>query len=489
MADTPDLTISSVTVVDGSGAPAFVASVDVRGDRITAVRTSGEAPAEAAHVIDGSGLTLAPGFIDVHCHDDYAVLVAPDHPCKTLQGVTSVVNGNCGMSPAPENEMVPGAPTFPRFADYFDRLESDPPAVNVATLVGHGAIRSGVMGLRTDRHPSRSERTQMAADLETALNDGVIGLSSGLAYEPGCYSDVAEMSGLAQQVADVGGIYTTHMRNEADDLLDSIEESIAVAEASGVRLQISHLKAGGRNNWGAVVDALQMIDEARGRGVDVMADQYPYTRGSTLLDQIIVAGGLDGASAFGGMSTDQVQIAAAPGHPEWEGRTITEIAVDAGIAPREMADRILDAEGRACIVVVDMMSDDDVATVLRHPTVMIGSDGIPVGDKPHPRLSHTFPRVLGRFVREQQLLDLPTAVHRMTGMPAARFGFTGRGVIEPGAFADLVLFDAEAIVDTGTYAEPNSVPEGIAGVWVNGERVAEHGEVTGARPGRVVRRA
>jgi N-acyl-D-aspartate/D-glutamate deacylase len=391
------------------------------------------------------------------------------------------------MSPAPDNPMLPGVPTFPRFADYFDRLESDPPAVNVATLVGHGAIRSAVMGLRTDRRADADELAQMASHVEAALADGAVGLSSGLAYEPGRYSDVAEMISLTRLVADAGGIYATHMRNEADQLLESIDESIAVAEGSGVRLQISHLKAGGRDNWGRVVDALERIDAARARGVDVLAAQYPYTRGSTLLDQIIVGGALDGTSAFGGMTTDQVQIAAAPRHPEWEGKSITEIAEVEGVPPRTMADQILEAEGRACIVVVDMMSADDVATVVRHPVVMIGSDGVPMGDKPHPRLGHTFPRVLGRFVREQHLLDLPTAVHRMTGMPAKRFGFTDRGTIEAGRFADLVLLDTSTVVDTGTYTEPTAIPTGIAGVWVNGQRVIADGRTTDARPGRVVR--
>ena len=290
-------------------------------------------------------------------------------------------------------------------------------------------------------------------------------------------------------VARAGGVYATHMRNESEGLVDSIDESIAVSEATGVPLQISHLKASGRANWGAVVEALARIDEARAGGVDVMADQYPYTRGSTLLEQIVNAGALDGPSAFAHVEPRHLLIAAAPGHPEWEGRDIEEIAVAEGVSGREMADRIVEAEGRRCFVVIDSMDETDVRTVMAHPAVMTGSDGVPGGSRPHPRLHHTYPRVLGRYSREEGLLELADAVHRMTGMPAARFGFADRGVIRAGAYADLVLFDTEKIIYTGTYTDPTTVPQGIVGVWVNGEQVVRDGAVTGARPGRVVRRA
>lgn len=487
-----DLRFTSVEIVDGTGAAGFIGDVDVSGDRIADVRRSSEAqPSEwrddVATAIDGTGLVLAPGFIDVHCHDDWAVLAEPDHRFKTLQGVTSIVNGNCGMSAAPATDMVPGVPTFGRLAGYFAELEERPAAVNTASLVGHGAIRTAVMGLRTDRAPDRDERRQLADRLAEALADGAVGLSSGLAYEPGRYSAPDELIELCRIVAEVGGIYATHMRDEADGLIASIAESIDVAERSDVRLQISHLKAAGRDNWGRVVDALRMIDEARDRGVDVMADQYPYTRGSSLLEQIVNGGALDGPSPFGTITTDDIVVAAAPQHPRWEGLTVSEIARSEGVRPREMAERIVEEEGRRCIAVIDIMDDTDVATVMRHPQVMIGSDGVPLGDKPHPRLGHTYPRVLARFVRERSLLDLATAVHRMTAMPAERFGFEDRGVIRAGAFADLVLFDPATILDTGTYADPNSVPIGIMGVWVNGDRVVVDGEVTGSRPGRVVR--
>jgi N-acyl-D-amino-acid deacylase len=482
-----ELRIANASVLDGTGAPETIADVVVRGDRIEAVDPPSADPAPDG-AVDGTGLVLAPGFVDVHTHDDWTLLLAPEHHCKTRQGVTSVVIGNCGSSVFPATENLLGMPGFDRLADYFDALDECSPAVNVAALAGHGSMRTSVMGLRTDRAADAGEMAELGRLTEQAMADGAVGMSSGLAYEPGRYSAPDELVALNRIVAAAGGIYATHMRDEADGLLASVDESIAVAESSGVALQISHLKAAGSANWGMVADALERVDAARARGLDVMADQYPYTRGSSLLEQVVNGGALDGSSAFGTLTTDQVHVAAAPTNPHWEGRTITEIAAAEHVAPRAMADRIIESEGRRCVVVIDIMSEDDVRRVMAHPAVMFGTDGLPVGDKPHPRLAHTYPRVLGRYVREQRLLGLPEAIHRMTQMPARRFGFEDRGEIRVGAFADLVLFDPATVADTGTYADPGTVPDGIHGVWVNGRRVVDHGEATDERPGRVIRR-
>lgn len=482
----PEITrFRNVTVFDGSGAPGFTADVEIDGDRIVNVGVATEAN---AHEIDGTGLALAPGFIDVHTHDDIAVMVHPDHACKTLQGVTSVVVGNCGMSAAPVSDDPLGFSRHPRVADYLRQVEAAEPAVNVGALVGHGTVRAAVMGLKTDREPDDLEREAMIQHVAAAMEDGALGMSSGLAYEPGRYAAHDELVDLAEVVAAAGGVYTTHMRDEGRDLVGSIEESIAVSEATSVPLQISHLKASGRDAWGKTAAALAVIDAARERGVDVMADQYPYTRGSTLLEQIVGAGALDGPSSFAHVQPKDLLIAAAPANPHWEGSTIEEIAGVEGVTGREMADRIVEAEGRNCFVIIDSMSEDDVREVIQHPAVMTGSDGVPGGSRPHPRLHHTYPRVLGHYSREEGLLELADAVHRMTGMCADRFGFEDRGAIRPGAFADLVLFDPDTIIDTGTYTDPTTVPAGIHGVWINGERVVADGAVTGARPGRIVRR-
>ena len=483
----PDFTIVNATVVDGTGAPGFVADVAVAGDRILSVAPPAN-DATQGLVIDGTDQVLAPGFVDVHTHDDWSVLAKPVHSDKTLQGVTSVVVGNCGISPFPATDNQPSLPAFDRLSDYFAALAEARPAVNVSALVGHGSIRSAVMGLRTNRAPDRDETKELLRLTKDAMDDGAIGMSSGLAYEPGRYAAPDEMTGLATVVAEAGGIYTTHMRDEADTLLDSIDESIAVAESSGVALQISHLKAAGANNWGAVNQALERIETARGRGVDVMADQYPYTRGSTLLEQVVSGGGFDGPSAFGTLTTDEVIVAASPNNPDWEGKTVTEIAAEHHVDPRQMADLIVEAEGRDCVVVLDLMAEDDVRTVMANPVVMVGSDGIPLGDKPHPRLGHTYPRILGRYVREFKLLSLPEAIHRMTQMPAQRFGFTDRGEIRPGAYADLVLFDPATVLDTGTYTDPTTTPIGINGVWVNGQHVIDTGKSTNNRPGQIITR-
>jgi N-acyl-D-amino-acid deacylase len=479
--------IENATIVDGSGDDPFVGWITIAGDRIMAVGTDA-APADAEHTIDGTGLVLAPGFVDVHTHDDIAVVRRPEHGCKTLQGVTSVVVGNCGISPAPPAEdNALGPATHRSMGEYLAAVEEAQPSVNVAALVGHGTIRSAVMGLYNEAEASETELGEMLDVLREAFDDGAVGWSTGLAYEPGRYAPESELSAFAQVAADHGAIYTTHMRNESDGLLASIDESIALAEAHDMALQISHLKAAGTQVWGEVVPALERIDAARGRGVDVMADQYPYTRGSTLLEQIVRGGALDGGSSFANMTPDQVLVASAPGHPEWEGKTLEEIGADHDTDPREMADVIVGAEGRNCIVVLDNMSEDDVRTVLAHPAVMVGSDGIPAGRKPHPRLGHTYPRILGRYVREAGIVGLADMVRRMTAVPAARFGFVDRGEIRAGAFADLVLFDPATIVDTGTWTEPNVAPAGVVGVWVNGQRVVEAQQVTGERPGRVIR--
>jgi N-acyl-D-amino-acid deacylase len=485
VADQHDLVIRAATVFDGTGATGVVADVAVDGDRIVDVGPDVRA---GRREVTAGGLALAPGFIDVHTHDDWALLVQPDLPFKTQQGVTTVVTGNCGFGPAPVTDVAFGPSTFERMRDFLARIEEVAPAVNVAALAGHGSIRAAVMGTKTPRRADAAERARMAELLDAALVDGAIGMSSGLAYEPGRYAGPDEIAELAALVAAVDGVYTTHMRDESDGLLASVDEAIRVGEVTGVKVQISHLKANGRRNFGGARSALDRIEQAQHRGIDVMADQYPYTRGSTLLEQVVAAGAFDGASPFGDLKGDQVLIAAAPRRPEWEGRTIAELAHEQGLTDKEMAESVVAALGRTCIVVLDTMDEDDVRLIMRHPSVIIGSDGIAAGDKPHPRLAHTFPRVLGTYARQLGVLDMADAVHRMTGASARRFGLLDRGEIRMGAFADLVLFDPATIADTGTYADPLTPPIGIVEVWVNGATVVRDGAGSGSRPGRVLRR-
>lgn len=487
MSDSPDLVIRGATVLDGTGAQPAVADVAVKDARIVGV---GEVDGRGGVEVDGRGLCLSPGFVDVHTHDDGAVLWEPTIPAKVLQGVTSVVVGNCGWSPAPSRPVEGGlVPGFATHAAYLAHLDAEPASVNVSSLTGHNTIRTAVIGFSDTRAPTGGEVAEMEAAVDEGMQAGAVGFSTGLAYEPGRFAETAEVIALARRAAAAGGLYTTHMRDEAGGLLDSVAEAIRVGEEAGLPVQISHHKAAGRENWGRVRDSIAMIEAARERGLDVMADQYPYTRGSTILQQVVAAGGLEGPSPFGHVMPEALLLASAPKHPEWEGRTLAEIAAAEGVDARTMADRIVASESVGALVVLDMMDEDDVCLVMAHPTTMIGSDGVPGGSRPHPRLHHTFPRVLARYVREKGVLDLPTAIHRMTGMPAARFGLADRGVLRTGAFADMVLFDAATIADTGTYDNPMTVPDGIDGVWVNGRRVAADGVHSGDRPGRTLRRS
>jgi N-acyl-D-amino-acid deacylase len=493
-----DLVIRGATVYDGSGRTPSVADVGVTGGRIEAVGDLSAARADTD--VAGAGLALAPGFIDVHSHDDFAVFLTPEMDFKVAQGVTTDVVGNCGLGAAPfaaaqtyltlfgADHRRETLPPWSTYAEYLDAVDADPPSLNVAVLIGHGTIRLDTMG-NARRPPTAGEQDRMRATLAEGLAAGCVGYSTGLIYEPGRYSKTDELVTLAAEMATTGGVYASHMRNEADGLLDAVSETIRIGETAGVPVQISHHKASGPSAWGLVRDSLGLIDAARARGVAVSADQYPYTAGSTSLAAVL-QNLEEGTAGFGAVEWRNHLLASAPRHPEWEGRTVTDLAATFGVAPLDAARRIVAAEGDGAVVVIESMSEDDVRTVMAHPSTMIGSDGIPtLGGKPHPRLYGAFARVLGHYARDERVLSLEEAVHRMTGLPAAQFGVAGRGTIEPGAWADLVLFDPTTIDDVATYESPRQHPAGISTVWVNGTPVVRDGSHTGARPGRALRRA
>ena len=492
-----DLVLRGGVIHDGSGGDAFVADIAVTGDRIAAMGALEDA--EATIEVDAAGRAVTPGFIDVHAHDDTAVLVDPDLRCKVLQGVTTTVVGNCGMGVAPHpvatqlfRTWSPGIeehPPWSGYAGYLERLEERPPSLNVAVLVGHGTVRGAVMGT-ADRAPDRQELDQMRLLVREGIEAGAVGMSTGLIYEPGRYAMTEEIVTLAAEAASGGGIYTSHMRNEADRLLEAVAEAIRVGEEAGLPVQISHHKASGKSNWGKVAESLAMIDAARARGVPVTLDQYPYTAGSTTLSAVIQNGVLDdGAGGIGTVEPSAIFVASAVGHPEWEGLDLVAIAELLAVSPRDAADAVVAATDGTALVVLHMMSEDDVRAVLRHPCTMIGSDGVPAPGKQHPRLWGTFPRVLGRYARDDAVIPLEDAVRRMTSLPAETFGLVDRGVLREGAFADLVVFDPATIADIATYDDPARAPAGIDAVIVNGTVVARDGEHTGARPGRPLRRA
>jgi N-acyl-D-amino-acid deacylase len=490
-----DLVIRNGSVFDGSGAAPVRADIAIVGDRISAVGTVAGA---GASEIDASGNAVAPGFIDVHTHDDFAVFATPEMDFKVMQGVTTDVVGNCGLGAAPFqiSQLMFGAmhhgsriPQWQGYAGYLEAVDRDPPSLNVAALVGHGTVRLAAMG-NEKRHATASEIDAMRAIVAEGIAAGAVGLSTGLIYEPGRYSATEEIIALAREMRGTTALYASHMRNEADGLLDSVRETIRIGEEAGVAVQISHHKASGQENWGRVRESLGLIEAARARGIDVTADQYPYTAGSTELGAVIQNGALDDGPARGGLGKvppHKLRFASAPKHPDWEGQTLAAFCERWNLPARAAAERILAQEAGA-FVIVETMDEADVRTVLRHPTTMIGSDGVPAGSKPHPRLYATFARVLGRYARDEGVLTLADAVYRMTGMPARKFHLTERGFVREGFFADLVIFDPAKIADTATYEDPRRYPDGLSGVIVNGTVVARDGHHTGARPGRALRR-
>jgi len=498
MADDYDALIRGASIYDGLGNPPRQADVALEDDRIARI---GSLDGYRAKVeIDATGLALAPGFIDVHTHDDFAAITHPDMAFKSRGGVTTCVVGNCGFGAAPYPQamqmiaaLTPGSNIAPYegHAGYAARLETDAPGVNIAVLAGHGTLRLAAMGV-DDRPPEPREMQQMKDLLGEALEAGVLGLSSGLIYEPGRYAKTDELIELSREMHGTGALYATHMRDEGAGLLTSVSEAIEIGASAGVPVQISHHKASGRENWGLVAASLKLIEAAQGRGENVHADQYPYTAGSTTLKAILENGAFTGdgsAGGIGSITAEDVVVASSPGHREWEGHTIAALGENLCLPAREAAQRITRA-AQGTTAILHMMSEEDVRTVMRHPSTMIGSDGIPTLDgKPHPRLYNTFARVLGHYSRDLGLLDLPTAIYRMTGFAAGKFGLVDRGRIAEGAFADLTLFDPKTIIDNGTFAEPNRYPTGIIDVFVNGKVAIRNGELSDLRAGRVLRRS
>jgi len=465
-------------VIDGSGRARFRADVAIAGDRIAEVgavdKTTG------AREIDVSGKIVAPGFIDVHTHDDRALFATPEMAAKASQGVTTVVTGNCGISlapltidhaPPPPLDLIGDAADYRygRFADYFMALDRTPAAVNAACLAGHSTLRVGSMSA-LDRPADTAEIGHMRELLQEALDAGAVGMSSGLAYAPAEHAPPSEIEALAALLPPAGALYTTHMRNEGEHVLDSLEESFAVGRAAGAPVVISHHKTIGRANFGRTVQTLPVIAAAIERQ-EVGLDAYPYIASSTVLS----AGQAERAS--------RVLVTWSKSAPEQAGRELPAIAAAWGVSVKEAVDRLQPAGA-----IYWTMDEADVQRVLSFPHTMIGSDGLPHDVHPHPRLWGTFPRVLGHYCRELGLFILEEAVRRMTGLPAARFGLSRRGVIAGGAYADITVFDPATVIDRATFAQPTTPAAGIEHVFVNGRPVWTDGKPGGERPGRALRR-
>ena len=527
-----DLLLVGGTVIDGTGAPAHAADVGIVHDRIVAL---GDLRGRDSHqIVDVSGLFVTPGFVDIHAHSELTLLADGRGASKVCQGVTTELSGLCGFSAAPllsqaRDELLVLLnrlrlkPDWETMADYLARLERQGIALNFGTLVGHGMLRYAVLG-GTDRPADPSEREAMARLLAQALEEGGLGLSSGLFYAPGFYADHHEIAALARVATAYNGLYATHIRNESAGLRASLEEAIAVGRATGVRVEISHLKLADRARWGQAETLLAWLDEARAEGVDLSWDQYPYPAASTSLDAVVPpafhAGGTTAMLArLGepGVRAEIAQMLTSGGPPEWEntlspywedillslypprpeleGQTIAAIAEAAGKDPLEVAlDLIIESEAQAGMVHF-CMDEGDVATILCHPYTAVitdsealAADGPLAEGVPHPRGYGTYPRVLARYVHERGLLTWEEAIRKMTSLPAERLGLRDRGIVHEGAFADLVVLDPERVADTATFTDPHRYPAGIHHVLVNGRFAVYHGEQTQERPGRILRR-
>lgn len=484
-----NLVIRDALIVDGTGAPPVEGDVAVADGRIIEV---GAVTGPADTEVDADGKVLAPGFVDVHTHDDGALLQHPGMEFKVSQGCTSVVVGNCGFSAIPAR---PGDRTLDLSgltADWSDldgyraAVDAGPAAVNSMMLVGHNTVRHLVMGASrstSNRPPTDEELAEMKTLVEQAMEQGACGFSSGLVYRPGRWAETGELAELASMAAPHDGIYATHIRNEGDRLLEAVGEALRIGDEAGVAVQISHHKAAGRRNWGKVAESLALVDEAVSGGRRVTLDVYPYTAGSGPMIQYFDLDNPDPELA------QAIQLASCPAFKQYEGRMLTDIATENGLTLPEAVRHVLTApEGDRTICIQHVMDEADVITNLGHDLVMVGSDGLPDLDgRPHPRLFGTFPRVLGRYVREQGVLSLPDAIRRMTSLSCDVHGLTDRGRIRTGAWADLVLFDPETVSDAATYEDPKVPSVGIERVWVNGELSFEDGTHLAARAGRMLR--
>ncbi|MGI6633281.1 MAG: N-acyl-D-amino-acid deacylase family protein [Bacillota bacterium] len=514
-----DIVFKKARVLDGTGAPWFVADVAVENGNIVKI---GSVEGEAKTVIDASGKYLSPGFIDAHSHSDLPLVVNPTANSKVMQGVTTEVIGQCGSSGAPrkmgllpdadepEEETEGNSPKWNDMASYMKVLEDQGVSVNVVPLVGHGTVRRQVMGVE-NRAPDAKELSMMKKLVDDAMEQGAFGMSSGLIYVPGRYSKTDEVIELAKVVSKHHGYYFTHLRNEGVKLLEALQEAIDIGFKANLPVQVSHFKVMGEANWGMVEHSIAMVEKARKDGLDITADQYPYIASSTGLGSPVPTSAWRGGkgselledpaerqkildSLKARANWDKIVVASLEnaGDQKYIGKSIEEVGKMQGISAEEAAFGLLQRNGGVVSIVNFAMSEDDVRMVMRQPWVMAGSDGRAYNietakGQPHPRSYGTFVRILGRYVREYRLLRLEEAIRKMTSLPAWRVGLQDRGIIREGMRADVVLFDADTVIDNATFVAPHQYPSGIDWVVVNGVPVVKNGEHTGARPGVVLR--
>lgn len=476
---TTPILIRGGLVVDGSGGKPYHANVLLTNDTITAI---GKDLRSAEGFIEAEGKVVAPGFIDTHSHADGGLLESPEAETQIRQGITTAVVGQDGGSKIP-------------LADWFKSVEAKRVALNVASFVGHGSVRRQVLGDDYKRAAIPAEVKRMQMLVADEMQAGALGLSSGLEYEPGLFSETSELIALAQAAGRYGGLYISHVRDEEDDALTSFRELIQIAEAAKIPAQVSHIKLASSPVWGKTGDVFRLMDAARSRGLDITADVYPYTYWQSNI-VTLVPGKSDvkndrevwtrAIAQIGGPTN--VLFTGAEGGPTWQGKTLAQISAAAG---KNASDIVLDlmarTDGKGATVVVTAMREADVRAFIAHPRIMFCTDGGLRSS--HPRGAGSYPRIFGKYVREDRVLSLESAVHKATALPAARMGFADRGRIAPGMKADIVLFDPKTIHDTATTRDPRSAPVGLTDVLVNGIPVLQGGKITDARPGMAIRRS
>jgi len=522
-----DLVIRSGQVLDGTGSPGFAADIGIKDGRIWKINRPGTEKAKV--MINAKGLVVSPGFIDMHSHSDDALLINGKAESKIRQGVTTEVIGNCGDSGAPINNTIrkemkkTGTPLvsarvkidYSTLKDYARKLERQGISVNVAPLVGHGNLRKMVVGY-DDRLPTRAELQKMKRVLAVAMKHGAFGMSTGLIYPPGSYAQTPELIELAKVAASFGGIYTSHIRGEGGTLFKAVKEAITIGKKAKIPVEISHHKAGGKKNWGKVRGARKLMEEARRRGVEVTCDVYPYIASSFGLVNMLPDWAHEGGpekildrlrseqfrsnvrremeqGSLASAHWDRTMIAQCPKHTPYQGKFVSQLAKKSKKNPFDFAFDLLIEENLAVSVVRFGLAEKDVEYVLGYENSMIGSDGSALAlygvlgrGHPHPRNYGTFPRVLGHYVRERGIISLPEAVRKMTALPAQKLGLRDRGVLRPGAWADLVVFNQDTIGDVASYSDPKKYPRGIEYVTVNGVLTVSRGRHTGAKAGMVL---
>ena len=516
-----DTVIKNVRLIDGSGTPWYRGDIGIQGGRIRKIGRI----TQAEQVVDGKDCYAAPGFLDIHSHSDTTLMEYPQAESRILQGITTEIGGNCGLSAAPvshdaqRREMLRAyvgdlSYEWNTVGEFLAQMEQIPISVNFGTEVGHGSIRIAAMGF-ADRKPSEMEMAAMRELLRGSLEDGAFAMSSGLIYPPGCYADTEELIELCKELVPYGAFYATHMREEGEHVVEAVREAIEISERSGAPLEISHHKVIKKSVWQVhCKTTIALIEQARRRGLDVKADQYPYRASSTTLDSNLPAwafeGGMEGlfARIRDPESREKMRQESNDSHVgrwgdiyigyaqseknQWTiGKSMAEIAEILGCDPAEaVMDLVLEEKGRIDEVNFGMC-EEDIEYIMKQPYVMAGSDGkaVPLNyaGRPHPRFFGTFPRILRHYCLERKLFPLETAVHKMTGLPASRLNLQDRGFLREGMWADIVIFDADRIRDNPSYEKPAQACDGIVQVYVNGVLTAENGRHTGAAAGKVLR--